>query len=518
MEQPIGTTIDEAGRAVGSVLAPLIGVAIGVVAAYLLARLVGVLVVRVARRHPVIAHVTHRCRRPFRFLLVLIGAWAGVVIATPVTAGEEAPWWRDLVIHGLVIAVILATAWLLMSVVRVAEDAAFDRYRLDSADNGRARRVHTQVQMLRRLSVALIWVVALAAILMTFPGARAFGASVLASAGLASIVAGLAAQSALANVFAGMQLAFTDAIRVEDVVIVEGENGRIEEITLTYVVVHLWDDRRMILPSTYFTTTPFQNWTRRAAELLGTVEMDLDWRVPVAAMRAELAQLLAHTDLWDQRVGSLQVTEAVGGVVRVRVLLSAPDAGALFDLRCFVREGLVDWLQREAPYALPRTRFQTEPADEDWAPPVVDDESAWGEPGEGGGEPAPEPGEAGAEAAAGPALDPAPVTVAVPAPVPAPVIPPAAPGSATGARPRRTPVRERANLASIERDSRFYTGTIEGMERAKMFRGPGEDVIAEREETAERAHRAEDAPAAPAPAGEGDEQRTVVLRQQDPRG
>ncbi|MEK8226103.1 mechanosensitive ion channel domain-containing protein [Oerskovia sp. M15] len=155
-----------------------------------------------------------------------------------------------------------------------------------------------------------------------------------------------------------MQIAFTDGIRVDDVVVLEGEWGRIEEITMTYVVVHLWDDRRLIMPCTYFTTTPFQNWTRRAADLLGTVEIDLDFRVPFGAMRAELKRLLAHTDLWDERVGILQVTDAINGVVRVRALVSAHDAPTLFDLRCFVREGLVEWLQRSSADSLPRTRFE----------------------------------------------------------------------------------------------------------------------------------------------------------------
>src|SRR3712207_6783548 len=193
---------------------------------------------------------------------------------------------------------------------------------------------------------------------MTFPGARAAGTSLFASAGVVSVIAGLAAQSTLANVFAGLQLAFTDAIRVDDVVVVEGEWGRIEEITMTYVVVHLWDDRRLIMPSTYFTTTPFQNWTRRAADLLGTVELDLDWSVPVDEMRQELTRLLESTDLWDHRVGVLQVTEATGGYVRVRALASAVDAPTLFDLRCHVREELVDWLQRTHPGALPRARVE----------------------------------------------------------------------------------------------------------------------------------------------------------------
>jgi hypothetical protein len=181
---------------------------------------------------------------------------------------------------------------------------------------------------------------------------------VLASAGLVSIVAGLAAQSTLANVFAGMQIAFSDAVRVDDVVIVEGEWGRIEEITLTYVVVHIWDDRRMVLPSTYFTSQPFQNWTRRNSELLGSVEFDLDWRVTPGEMRAELERILARTDLWDGRTSVLQVTDAVGGYVRVRILVTAIDAPTLFDLRCYIREEMVAWLYRSSPQSIPRARVR----------------------------------------------------------------------------------------------------------------------------------------------------------------
>jgi hypothetical protein len=159
-------------------------------------------------------------------------------------------------------------------------------------------------------------------------------------------------------VFAGMQIAFSDAIRVGDVVVLEDEWGRIEEITLTYVVVKLWDQRRLVLPTTYFTTTPFQNWTRNATELLGTVEFDVDFTVPLDAMRVELQNRLERSELWDGRKGVVQVTDAVGGVVRVRMLVSAPDATSLFDLRCFVREGMVEWLQRHHRGALPHQRFE----------------------------------------------------------------------------------------------------------------------------------------------------------------
>ena len=294
-------------------------------------------------------------RVPYR-LFVLVAALAGVVASVrPEAVAEE--WWTWVEL-GMRLVLIGSAGWLLAAVLLFVEDLLLRRWSTDLADNRTARRMRTQVLIVRRLTVALVVVVALGAALLSFPGVRAVGAGVLASAGLISIVAALAAQSTLANLFAGLQVAFSDAIRLDDVVIVEDEWGWIEEITLSYVVVRLWDDRRMVLPSTYFTSTPFQNWTRRNSELLGAVELDVDWRVDIDAMRTELDRILADTDHWDQRAQVLQVTDAVGGLVRVRVLVSARDAGTLFDLRCLVRERLVGWLRAQDEAALPRQRVE----------------------------------------------------------------------------------------------------------------------------------------------------------------
>jgi small-conductance mechanosensitive channel len=320
-------------------------------AAWLVGVLVGAFVGRLARRSPVVADLSRRGRSPLRALLVL-AAVTVVLDAAPGLGG-----WREPVVRVLGLALIGIVGWLVAVAVFVAADLALARYDVDVVDNRHARRVRTQISLLRRLAVVVVGVLAVAAMLLTFPSARAAGASILASAGVISIVAGLAAQTSLANVFAGLQLAFTDAIRVDDVVVVEDEWGRIEEITLTYVVVHIWDDRRMVLPSTYFTTTPFENWTRTQSAVLGSVDIDVDWSVPFEEMRAELAALLDGHELWDERVGILQVTDAVGSVVRVRALVSAKDGPTLFDLRCHVREGLVVWLQREHAYGLPRVRL-----------------------------------------------------------------------------------------------------------------------------------------------------------------
>lgn len=345
-------------------LVPAVAVVGGVLAALLVAEVVRVVVRAAGRRSALAADAARRCRQPLRITLAVLAVWVALRVSLGGTVDDlegqpTDPGWMAPVGHGLLIALILAIAWLAAALLFVIEDAVLTRFDVTVRDNARARRARTQITLLRRITVSLVVVVAVASVLLTFPGVSSLGGGILASAGLLSVVAGLAAQTSLANLFAGIQIAFTDAIRVDDVVIVEAEWGRVEEITLTYVVVHLWDDRRLILPSTYFTTTPFQNWTRRASQLLGTVELDLDWTVPAVAMRAELNRLLAATDLWDHRVGVLQVTDATGGLVRVRVLASAADAPTLFDLRCYLREGLVDWLRREHLESLPRTRLET---------------------------------------------------------------------------------------------------------------------------------------------------------------
>jgi hypothetical protein len=193
---------------------------------------------------------------------------------------------------------------------------------------------------------------------MTFHEARIIGTSLLASAGVAAAIAAFAANTLLSNLIAGLQIAFGKSLRLDDVVVINNEWGRIEDITLTYIVLHIWDDRRLILPSTYFTTTPFENWTRQTAALLGTVELDVDWRVPVDELRAHLKQVVEGARIWDGRTAILQVTDAVNSLIRLRILVSAEDSGALFDLRCLVREAMVSFLQHNYPEALPRQRWE----------------------------------------------------------------------------------------------------------------------------------------------------------------
>jgi small-conductance mechanosensitive channel len=334
-------------------LAWLLGtVAVAALAGFVLAVLIGLIVRRLGRRRPLAVEATRRGRIPFRLLLMLIAVRQ--VIAGSTALGD----WQENLITVVQLAILAVCGWLLAVVAFVAEDLTLARFPIDVADNRRARRVRTQVSLLRRLAVAAIITLVVVSMLLTLPGARQAGATILASAGVVGIVAGLAAQSSLSNLFAGLQLAFTDAIRVDDVVVVQSEWGRIEEITLTYVVVHVWDDRRLILPSTYFTTTPFQNWTRKESAVLGAVELDVDWRVPLDELRVELDRALHASELWDERVGILQVTDAVGSFVRLRVLVSGVDGPTVFDLRCEIREALVGYLQRSHTEALPRVRVE----------------------------------------------------------------------------------------------------------------------------------------------------------------
>ncbi|WP_250291600.1 mechanosensitive ion channel domain-containing protein, partial [Frankia sp. CiP1_Cm_nod1] len=265
--------------------AVLIVLAMAAVLGYTVALVVDRTARRAGRRSAAAADLAQRGRRPAHLTLVILA----LLVALNAMPEQN---WTGAIVRLLGLAFIGGVSWLVAVLTFLLEDLALARYRMDVADNRHARRVRTQVILLRRITVVVITVIAVASMLMTFPSVRIAGASIVASAGIVGIFAGLAAQTSLANVFAGLQLAFTDAIRVDDVVVVEKEWGRIEEITLTYVVVHIWDDRRMILPSTYFTTVPFQNWTRREAAVLGVVELDLDWSVPVEEMRAEMHRIL----------------------------------------------------------------------------------------------------------------------------------------------------------------------------------------------------------------------------------
>lgn len=342
------------------VLALLGYVGIGLLCGALVSVTLTVVAVLAVRRRPALAPISKRLRVPQRVFLALAGAGIGGLIGTSAAVVDTEPTWRPVAVHVFAILMILAGAWVLAGLVLAAADMILAKQDTESGDE-RAGRVSTQVQLVGRVAAVLVWVLGIGGALLTFDGFRAVGASIFASAGVLSIIAGLAAQSSLANIFAGLQIAFGDSVRVGDTVIVEGEFGKVEEITLTYVVVRSWDERRLILPSTYFTTTMFENWTRTNREQTGVVLFDLDWLVPVAAMRAQMERIVGASPLWDGREASLQVVETIDGAVRLRIVVSARNPGDLWDLRTHVREELLVWLQTDAPYALPRTRLEPEP-------------------------------------------------------------------------------------------------------------------------------------------------------------
>jgi small-conductance mechanosensitive channel len=272
--------------------------------------------------------------------------------------------------HALGVVLIACAAWLLIAMLSVVDDLVAERFPMNVADNLRARSVLTQIRVLRRIAIVIITVVTTAIILMTFPTIRHIGDSILASAGLAGLVVGLAARPTLANLIAGVQLVLTEPIRIDDVVIVEGEWGRIEEIRTTYVVVRIWDLRRLVVPISYFIEHPFQNWTRTSADILGSVFVFADYRVPVDDVREEVHRILQTTDLWDGKVWNVQVTDAGEHTVQLRALMSSADSSKSWDLRCLVREQLVQFLQERYPDSLPRARAEVSWPDRQAPPPI----------------------------------------------------------------------------------------------------------------------------------------------------
>ncbi|MFD0764376.1 mechanosensitive ion channel family protein [Mucilaginibacter lutimaris] len=259
------------------------------------------------------------------------------------------------------IFLLISFASLVMSSIRVLEDFIYYKYDFNKADNLKERKIRTQLQFIRKLATVLIILITLALILLSFDNVRKLGAGLLTGVGIGGIIIGFAAQKSLGNLLAGFQIAFTQPIRIDDVLVVEGEWGRVEDITLTYVVLNIWDQRRLILPINYFIEKPFQNWTRTTSEILGTVFLYVDYTVPTDALRGELTKLLDATDLWDKRVGILQVTDAKERVIELRMLVSARNSSQAFDLRCYVRENMIQYIQENFPGSLPKTRFLKEP-------------------------------------------------------------------------------------------------------------------------------------------------------------
>jgi small-conductance mechanosensitive channel len=338
----------------GDALYSLIVLAIAAVAGLILHAVVYAILGRVARRtrnkldDKILAHL-RGSSRVFVLLLAL-------KIASPLL--RVSAQFLSLADQITSILVIAAVVWLVVSATRVGRELLYRRFDVTVADNLQARKIHTQYDVLSKIIISAAVILGLASVLMTFDQVRQLGAGILASAGIVGIIVGFSAQKSLGTLFAGFQIALTQPIRLDDVVIVEGEWGRIEEITLTYVVVRIWDQRRLVVPITYFIERPFQNWTRTSAELLGTVYLQVDHTVPVEALREELQRVVKDDPRWDGRVAQVVMTDVTRSTVELRALISAGDSGKAWDLRCHVREKLVAFVREKYPRSLPRLRAE----------------------------------------------------------------------------------------------------------------------------------------------------------------
>ncbi|MGN2253437.1 mechanosensitive ion channel family protein [Frateuria sp. GZRe12] len=337
---------------------PWIRLGVTIIVALLVAivvhRLVRALLWRFSDGHPMAREMLRQARAPMGWLVPLLV----LVLALRTRPEADQLHLAAPAEQILVIALIAVATWLGVRCINAVEFFFCRRFPVNTENNLRARRVLTQARVLGRTGSVLLILIGLAACLMMIPGVRQIGTSLLASAGLAGLAVGLAAKPVLSNLIAGLQIAITQPIRLDDVVIIEGEWGRIEEITGTYVVVRIWDERRLVVPLNWFIENPFQNWTRTSSQLIGTVYLWLDYRVPLEPLREEVKRLCKEAPQWDGRVCVLQVTDATDRTLQIRILASSADSGSNFDLRCHVREGMIAFVQQNYPDSLPRMRAE----------------------------------------------------------------------------------------------------------------------------------------------------------------
>jgi small-conductance mechanosensitive channel len=304
-------------------------------------------------RQPYLASVLTGTRQQTRLAFLMVALFLALPVA-PFDPGVAVA-----LAHILLVAVIVLIGWIAITASHIVAELYLQRFQLDVPDNLIARKHITQVRVMRRVVDTLLIIVTVAAALMTFEPVRQYGVSLFASAGVAGLIVGFAARPVLSNLIAGIQLAVTQPIRIEDAVVIEGESGRIEEITATYVVVRLWDMRRMIVPLTYFIERPFQNWTRESSNQIGVVLINVDYTTPVERVRKKAEEIVKASPFWDGNLVKLQVTDTDAQSMQLRIIAGARSPGDAFDLRCELREKLIDFLQRELPQALPRQRQQT---------------------------------------------------------------------------------------------------------------------------------------------------------------
>jgi small-conductance mechanosensitive channel len=330
----------------------LLSAVVAVVLALIVHRVGAAVIWRITRNLPISSAVARRSWRPTRFALPLFAlqaVWLAAPDALPLIAQVR---------HGNALLLLATLTWLALRAVDGVAQGVIGQHSVEVEDNLNARRIHTQARLLARSADVVVLIAGLSLMLMTFPGARQVGASLLASAGVIGIVAGIAARPVFSNMIAGLQLALAQPLRIDDVLIVQGEWGRVEEITGTYVVLKLWDERRLIIPLQWFIENPFQNWTRNSAQIIGTVFVWVDYRMPLEPLRHAARQACEAAPEWDKRLCLLQVVEAGERSMQLRVLVTSGNSSLNWDLRCKVREALVDFMQREYPQYLPLMRAE----------------------------------------------------------------------------------------------------------------------------------------------------------------
>ncbi|GAB2773074.1 mechanosensitive ion channel family protein [Salinimicrobium soli] len=297
-------------------------------------------------------NIAGRIKVPLIVLLLAIGIQVGLINRQIITGEYYVGLFQQ--IRSLML--IFSFAWFIIVAIRIAKNQFLKSFDVKTADNLRARKFYTQFNIIERIAVFVVVLFSIGIALLTFEGVQEIGVSLLTSAGIAGIILGLSAQKVIGAILAGVQIAIAQPIRIDDVVIVEGEWGRVEEIKLTYVVINIWDKRRLVLPTTYFIEKPFQNWTRNSSDILGTVYIYTDYNLPIDELRKEMTRLLNATDLWDGKVNVVQVTDLTEKTMEIRALMSAVNSPTAWDLRVYIREHLVKFIQKNYPESLPQSR------------------------------------------------------------------------------------------------------------------------------------------------------------------
>ncbi|MGO1638654.1 mechanosensitive ion channel family protein [Ancrocorticia populi] len=476
-----GVDTDEVVSATVDVVTVLLGVGIGIAVGVLIAVIIQLISRFALRKHSFMRETVHSAANSLEFVLGVGGAWIGMRIAWPENSGTEGTRWRALADHGLQILFILAVTWFVARAFTSVEATMLNG--MKRRGDSRYLRKQMQLEILHRILIVVVWMFGISAILLTFSWGKTLGSALFTSAGLFSVVVGIAAQSTLGNVFAGLQLAFSDSIRMGDIVVWQEEFTTVEEITLTYVVLKSWDGRRLIVPSKEMVGSTFENWTRRSPKLLGKVEFDVDWKVPIDGMRKQLNVLLKHTNLWDGETGILQVTDTAGGRIQLAALVSGSNSAEVSDLKLYIREEMVKWLQRQAEASEGgEESVETEDSGDSGDSSGLVDPN--GNVLHSGDDDVRKPSDTFETATVGPTVEDVTATQVIDV------------SDMPLLYPARVPVEERETSDSAEEEdtethttghqSAMFTGSESAEKRAEEFSGPGEEAYHERDAAYER--------------------------------